>query len=870
MALLEPKFEKIEKRNGELENFNYDKLILSIANSLRDVELEEPKKDNKILASQLANDAVLILNDKKEDDGDYLPSVFDLREATQLALMKNNQFKAAQAYITHKQNPKFVLKIQKGIQRVVKRGGGIVDFNLEKIKQAILKAGEFKNAFGETVADELANNVYERLNKIYDQVVPNIEQIQDIVEMEIMKAGYVEVARDYIVYRIEHRKLRDKQLEILGGKTTNIKFSENALRVLAKRYLVRDEDDNIVESPEEMFSRVAKTISQVEKDYGRDEVFIKDLENKFYQIMHNFEFTPAGRTLANAGAPTRLVSNCIVLHIEDNMKSIFETLRDAALLQQAGSGLGFPMHRLRPAGSIAKATRGVASGPISFLKVYNKAFGVIKQQNRHGANMGVMRVDHPDILEFIHCKEKEGELRNFNLSVGLTNEFMQKVKDNDPHPWICRFKNEETKPRRVIRDEHDVIQEIREETLSARELFQEIINAAWQNGEPGCVFLDRVNETNPLPGLGTIEACNPCGEQFLHDGDVCNLGSINLAKFVKDEAVDYDKLKEVTELAIRMLDNVIDLTDFPVERVSTVFKANRRIGLGIMGFGDMLYQLKVGYNSEEGRNIAEKMMSFINKTAHEMSEKLASEKGVFPNFDKSIYASLGKKMRNAALTTIAPTGTTSMLFNCSSGVEPYFALAYYYKGILGSNDTELYYANQYLEDALRSVNLYNKDILQKIEEAGSVQGIEEIPEQMRKVFVASMDISADDHIKMQAAFQKHVDNSISKTVNFPNSATKNDVMQGYILAWELGCKGCTVYRDGSRDIQVLNLNNKADKNKEVEEIIEEENEVKKYNFNSGNKKEVIKKGICPECGSKIEVNEGCYVCRNCGFSACSL
>lgn len=857
-----PKFKQVRKRDGSIENFDYNKLKDSVSKSIADVNNGEIGISEKV-----SNEVVKILNNKA-DDNDYTPSVFDIREAIQIILMRYNEFKAAQAYITHKQDPKFALKIQKGIQNVIKRDGSISDFDLSKIKKAISRAGESNQAFGENIAEEIANKVYERLNKIYDQIVPNIEQIQDVVEMEIMKEGYSDVAKAYILYRIEHKKIREKQLEILGGMTTNLKFTDNALKVLAKRYLVRNEEGEIIETPEEMFRRVARTLARVEQKYGKDDNFVQSLEDKFYEIMTSFEFSPAGRTIANAGAPTRLVSNCIVLNIQDDMGHIFETLKDASLLQQAGSGLGFPFHLLRPAGSIAKKTRGVASGPVSFLKVYNKAFGVIKQQNRHGANMGVMRVDHPDILEFIHCKEKEGSIRNFNISVGLTDDFMEKVKENDNIPWMCKFSGKEMKPRRIIRDEFDVIQEIREETMTARELFQEIINAAWQNGEPGCVFMDTVNKTNPLPGLGNIEACNPCGEQFLHDGDVCNLGSIHLGKFVKNEEIDFSRLRDVVKLSIRMLDNVIDLTDFPVERVSTTFKGNRRIGLGIMGFGDMLYQLKVGYNSSEGRAIAESIMSFINEESHQMSSELAEEKGVFPNYEKSIYYADGKKMRNAALTTIAPTGTTSMLFNCSSGVEPYFALAYHYKGILGSNDIELYYTNPYLEEELKKRGLYTKEVLQQIEEDGSIQNINQIPDDMKKVFVTSMDISAEDHILMQAAFQKYVDNSISKTVNFPNSATKDDVMKGYILAWEKGCKGCTVYRDGSRDIQVLNLN--KGKNDEANENLIKEYIDSQSNASSKTKKEVIKDGICPECGSKIEINEGCYVCKNCGFSACSL
>jgi ribonucleoside-diphosphate reductase alpha chain len=713
-----------------------------------------------------------------------------------------------------------------------------------------------------------------------------------------------------------NEELREKQKEILNGKITDLPYSLNALQVISKRYLVRDEKGVITENPEEMLERVSKSLAEIELNYGKTPEEVEVFKREFLEILTNFEFTPAGRTIANAGAPTRLVSNCIVLHIDDSMKSIFETLKDASLLQQAGSGLGFPLHLLRPAGNRTIKSRGCASGPVSFLRVYNSAFGVIKQQNRHGANMGVMRVDHPDILEFVYAKTKEGEVNNFNLSVGLTNKFMEQVKRNDSNPWMCEWNGELMKPRMISRNNNFSVTNIEEVTLTARELFQKIIECAWKNGEPGCVFLDKVNETNPVPGLGRIEACNPCGEQFLHDGDVCNLGSINLEKFVTTEGeINYPRLREVTRRAVRMLDNVIDLSDFPVDKVNNVFRGNRRIGLGIMGFADMLYKIRVPYNSPQGFDCAEKVMGCIQRAAHEMSHELAEEKGVFPNWEKSVYFQKGLKMRNAALTNIAPTGTISMVFDVSGGVEPYFALAYHYEGILGGN-MELYYTNKHLREELEKHGLFNEEIMEKITTEGSLQNIPEIPEETKKVFVTSMDISPEDHTRMQAAFQRHLDNAISKTINFSNSATKEDVLQGYILAWELGCKGCTVYRDGSRDVQVLNLNKESDKNKKsvdqtsnnsvssipgsessekkqsgdglsmdglsvekqlTDEIIKD-NLNEKTNLSvqatvdgeSVSKHDVMASGKCPECSGKIQISEGCYTCLSCGFSACSI
>ncbi|MBI3956503.1 MAG: adenosylcobalamin-dependent ribonucleoside-diphosphate reductase [Candidatus Kerfeldbacteria bacterium] len=602
-----------------------------------------------------------------------------------------------------------------------------------------------------------------------------------------------------------YRAVLSEGTETLYATPERFAASDNALEVFRRRYAAL-KGDGTKETPEEMCRRVAKTLAEVEFQYGKSDQQVREFEQDFYNVLMRKEFTPAGRTLTNAGTPFPLIANCIVLHIDDSMDGIFSTLRDAALLQQAGSGLGFPLHLMRPAGSNTKRSQGQASGPISFLKVYNQAFGVIKQQNRHGANMAVMRVDHPDILEFVHCKEKEGEIQNFNISVGLTDEFMRRVKDNDPEPWLCTWNGTKMKPRRIVRSGGETAIKVEELTMTAREMFQEIIATAWINGEPGCVFLDEVNAKNPLPGLGRIEACNPCGEQFLHDGDVCNLGSINLEMFVTAErTVDFARLKEVTRRATRLLDNVIDISNFPAERVNKVARANRRIGLGIMGFADMLYKLGIAYNSDDGRKTAEDVMRTINEASHEMSRELAKEKGVFPNWEKSIYKMRGEKMRNAALTNIAPTGTISMLFDVSGGVEPYFALAYHYKGILGG-DVKLHYVNKHLESAFKERGMYSEELMDRISKEGSLQNIDEIPADLKKAFVVAMDISADDHIRMQAAFQKHLDNAISKTVNFPNKASKEDVLNGYLLAWELRCKGCTVYRDGSRVFQILNLN----------------------------------------------------------------
>ncbi|MBI4975208.1 adenosylcobalamin-dependent ribonucleoside-diphosphate reductase [Candidatus Peregrinibacteria bacterium] len=772
------------------------------------------------------------------------------------------------------------------IKKIKKRNGEVADFDQNKITEAVWNAAKSVGGANKELATQISNQVSAVLEVFFkdENNIPTVEQIQDLVEKILIEGGHAKTAKAYILYRAEHKNLRSTQTDILNGRTTKLPFSTNALRVLAGRYLQRDENGNPTETPEEMFDRVAIALAQVEKIYGKSDKEIEEYAEKFKDILYNFEFIPAGRTLANAGGKTKLVANCIVLHFEDSMTGIFETLRDAALLQQAGSGLGFPWHLLRPAGTRASTTQGTASGPVSFLRAYNESFGVIKQQGRHGANMGVMRVDHPDILEFIESKWEEGSLCNFNISVGLTDEFMQQVKSNSKDPWLCEYKGKKMKPRRVIRNKRGSFLEAIDETITAPELMDKIINAAWRNGEPGVLFPDAANETNPVPALGRLESTNPCGEQWLHDGDVCNLGSINLAKFVKDGKLKEEELKHATRMAVRILDNVIDLSDFPVEKVNKTFRNNRRVGLGIMGFADMLYQMNIGYSSEEGIDLARKVMKTISDTADSYSTEIAERKGCFPNWGISIFGPKGKniKRRNSALTTIAPTGSISMLLDCSSGVEPFFALAYSKEGMGGQKFS---YLNPFLEAKLKEHNIYTDEVIKEIEQTGTIQHITEIPEEVRKVFVTSMDISADDHIKMQAAFQKYIDNSISKTINFPNSATREDVRKGYLLAWELRLKGCTVYRDGSRKEQVLNLNKEDNFN---DEPIKVDTTQDKKNFEeiilppiisdaekmrdhvSLSKAEIIKSKKCPECSSSIQIAEGCMLCLNCGFSACAL
>jgi ribonucleoside-diphosphate reductase alpha chain len=481
-------------------------------------------------------------------------------------------------------------------------------------------------------------------------------------------------------------------------------------------------------------------------------------------------------------------------------------MKDAALLHQAGTGVGFPMHLLRPAGLRCKRTMGKSSGPVSFLSTYSAAFRPLITHGRESANMALMRIDHPDILEFMTAKAAEGRFANFNFSIALTDAFMEAAVFRPNETWKCQWQGVAMKPRGITRDAEGRILEITEVDMTAGELLDRIVNCAWQNGEPGCVFIDTVNKTNPLPGLGPLECCVPCGEQFLHDGDACNLGSINLEKFVRNGELDRERLAQVARLAVRFLDDVIDQTDFSVERVRRTFTANRRIGIGIMGLADMLFCLGLAYDSEEGRSAARDAMKCIQTAAIDESERLGLERGSFPNFGKSIWTAKSA-MRNASLTNVPPTGSVSMLFDVSSGIEPYFALAYRRQNCLEGQTMEPF-VNKHLKMAL-SKHSVSEATIQRIIQTGSVQGIEEVPEEVRRVFVTSLDIAPEDHSKMQAAVQEFCCNAISKTINFPKSASVDDVRRVFILAWQSGVKGMTVYRKGSREAEVLVTNGES-------------------------------------------------------------
>ena len=663
------------------------------------------------------------------------------------------------------------------LTKIRKRDGRIVDFDSSRIRDAVHKAFiavELEN--GER-AETITKEVVGLLEEKFIEKIPSVENVQDIVIEVLKKNGYEKVANEYQDYRKKKEEIRQlkEKLGIIEPKLT-----VNALEVLKKRYLLKNDKEMIIETPAQMFMRIAKAIAKVDKQYGEDP---SKSEKIFHGMMARLEFVPNSPTLFNAETEIGQLSACFVLPVEDSLESIFSTVKNMALIEQTGGGVGFDFSKLRPNGDIVKSTKGVASGPVSFMRVFDAATEVIKAGGkRRGAMMGILRVDHPDIEEFITSKQKPGLLSNFNISVAVTDDFMKTLEKNGEY-WLVNPRNKE-KTRK----------------LNARNVWDSMIKNAWMSGDPGVIFIDEINRHNPTPEVGRIEATNPCGEQPLLSYESCNLGSINLSRMVEDGKINWQKLKETVRNAVHFLDNVIDANNYPLKEIEAITRANRKIGLGIMGFADMLIKLRIRYDSEEALQLAGKLMEFIEEESHRKSAEIGEERGSFPNFQKSIWKDKCSAMRNATVTTIAPTGSISIIAGCSSGIEPIFAISFI-RNVLGG--TRLFETNPLFEIIAKERGFYSAKILEEIAKTGSVQKIEDVPEDVKKLFATALDISPEWHVRMQAAFQKYTDNAVSKTVNLPTEATVEDVRKVYELAWKLKCKGVTVFRYGSKPEQVL-------------------------------------------------------------------
>jgi ribonucleoside-diphosphate reductase alpha chain len=666
------------------------------------------------------------------------------------------------------------------IKSIRKRDGSVEPFREQRIAAAIAKAFRaVGDEPGEAVA-KLAGRVVAAANLRFPAPgsIPGVEDIQDTVEKALIEEGYVKAAKAYILYRQKRAEIREAKRYL--GVADDLKLSVNAVEVLKKRYLRRDELGVVIETPGEMFERVARHVSQAEGRYGGD---VEGCRLRFLKAMRILDFLPNSPTLMNAGLPLGQLSACFVLPVDDSLSGIFDALKYMALIHQSGGGTGFSFSRLRPKNDVVRATGGVASGPVSFMRIFDTATDVIKQGGRRrGANMGVLRVNHPDILEFIEAKEKPGFLENFNVSVAATDEFMQKARSGGEIDLVNPRSGAVTG------------------RLKAQELMNLIANSAWKGGDPGIIFIDRINAAHPFPA--EIEATNPCGEQPLLPFESCNLGSINLSRLVEKGELDWERLGDLVALAVRFLDDVIDVNRFPLKQIEDMTVQSRKIGLGVMGFAEMLIKMNVSYASPDAVRLAEQVMSFISTQGREESARLGLERGSFPLFEQSKLKSWDA-MRNSTVTTVAPTGTISIIAGTSSGIEPLFAIAFVRHVLEGARLLEV---SPLFEQAAAGRKIFTPDLRAELARKGSVQDIAGVPQDLKDLFVTALDTSPEQHVRIQAAFQKYTDNAVSKTVNLPASATVSDVLKVYSLAYDLGCKGVTVFRYGSRS-QVLYLGN---------------------------------------------------------------
>ncbi len=722
---------------------------------------------------------------------------------------------------------------------VIKRDGSKQAFDRERITTAIYKAMLSVKHGSMEAAEKITDMVVADTNATKKKQV-NIEEIQDSVEQALMKAiidgeNYSDVARAYILYRDRRKTIRQEKLRM--GVQDDLKLSLNSVKVLESRYLLKDQNGRVIETPSQMLHRVARTVALIEGIYeyrqkgtgdfrkknvhpmsqmelsmlrraftylkeegtidgdfqdvldfiSTESKSVRDYMEKFENLMRDLKFIPNSPTLMNAGTSIGQLSACFVLPVEDSIDSIFNALKDTAIIHKSGGGTGFSFSRLRPKEDIVGSTSGVASGPLSFMTIFDTTTDVIKQGGkRRGANMGILRYDHPDIMDFILSKDSANtKLKNFNISVALDADFFSRLDSDD----YVDLKN----PR-----DGRVMKRIR-----AMAIWESIINQAWKTGDPGLIFVDKMNEKNTVPHLGQIEATNPCGEQPLLPHESCNLGSVNLAKFVSNQKIDFDSLEETIRLSTRFLDDVIDANNFPIDEIRKVTRTTRKIGLGYMGFADMLAQLGISYQSREALETAEKVMKFLNETSHNESSRLAKERGNFPGWHGSLWERQGLMMRNSTTTTIAPTGTISIIADCSSSIEPFYALAYVRHVLDGQ---ELLEVNRELEKELKKRSLYSDELVRAIAEKGNLADLD-LPEDMKRVYVTAHEIEPQWHVMMQATFQRFCDSGVSKTINLPEDAAVKDIEDAYRMAWDLNCKGITVYRDKSKGVQVLTTGN---------------------------------------------------------------
>lgn len=725
--------------------------------------------------------------------------------------------------------------------QVKKRSGELQVYNEEKISHSVFRAQENINREDLELAGEIGKKVASELNPRFEkEKILGSDEIGDVVERVLIDEQLYDIARAFIIAREKQRQ--EAKAEKGLGVVDDVGLPYSSIVVMKNKYLRKDSSGKVMETPGQCFRRVAKALAKAEKKKDQ-----KVWEENFYQVMKNLEFLPGGRTLANAGTANNQLANCFVMPMPDSVEGIFESVKESSILKKNGGGVGFSFSRIRPKGDQVATTTGRAAGPVAFMKIVNEASEILQQAGgRRSGNMVILHVTHPDIFEFITAKEDEGQLPHINFSIGATDKFMQAVKKD-------KYWN-------LINPRNGAIVN----KVSARSIFELATTYAWRNGDPGMIFLDRINRDNPTPQIGVLEAVNLCGEQPLLNYEACNLGSVNLGLHVchaksrqRDNGVEvnWEKLKKTVETGVRLLDNAVTVCKYPLKKVELVVKSNRKIGLGVMGWADMLVKLNLAYNSTQALRLAEKVAKFIQHSAWKASESLAKEKGSFPNFKNSLWEKRKfTNMRNATLTTIAPTGSISMAANCSYGIEPYFALAYYKEAMGGIRLPEI---NEALIEVLKHEGMdMANGLIDQIAETGRFTGVKQVPEKIKKIFVTAHDLKPIDHIKMQAAWQKYTDNAVSKTINLKADATVEAVAQAFLNAWEMGCKGMTVYRDSSRTVQVLNVGY----NKSAKE---------KFQPKAG-RQGAEKSDKCPQCGVKMFKAEGCSTCPSCAFSVCSL